>query len=97
MVRTTDSQRAELDGRILREMALMESNHEPPCAHRIAERLWEGWGTANRLSGGSLLSLVKRRLESLRIERKTRPDGVGMNSDVQVWKLTEAGWRDLKP
>jgi DnaJ domain len=91
-VRTTDAQRRQLDRILLHDIALLEKSRLVPTPAMLAKRLWPVWGAKIGLPGGSMLALVKRQLQSLKIEGLVgQYYGWGRNSDVQGWGLTGRG------
>lgn len=92
-MKTTLSQRRQLDGILMQDMATLEKAGHPPTADLLTRRLWPIWGRALGLSGGAMLGLVGRQLKSLKIEGwvSDRIYSKPADSRASAWGLTDAG------
>jgi len=92
-VRTSASQRRQLDGVLMQDMANLEKAGFHPTANLLTSRIWPTWGRGLGLSGGSMLALVNRELKSLRIEGwvSDRIYPKPRDSRSSAWGLTDAG------
>jgi DnaJ-like protein len=92
-MKTTPSQRRQLDGILMQDMATLEKASFHPTADLLTRRLWPVWGKGLGLSGGSMLGLVNRQLKSLKIEGwvSDRIYPKPQDSRAPAWGLTDAG------
>lgn len=93
IMKTTPAQRQQLDGILLRDILALEKAGFRPTSMMLATRYWPVWGKQLGLSGETMLSLVNRRLKSLKIEGWVSdhiyPRLPG--SRAPAWGLTDAG------
>lgn len=92
-MKTTHSQRRQLDRILMQDMANLEQAGYHPTADLLTRRIWPVWGRGLGLSGGSMLGLVNRQLKSLKIEGwvSDRIYPRPQDSRASAWGLTDAG------